>query len=172
VVDEKIINNALPDDAYIQATDNFFNVLSNENVDESFKRIKPDLQDFTFDATGHPISYERSTARKPEKTELALSKEHIEELTHCYNHPIYTIKNYFKIVSVDKGIVNFNLYNYQCKFIKDCLLNKKVIARWPRQAGKCLNSINSITYIKKPSNIFKKLLYFCFKKYMKFNIID
>jgi hypothetical protein len=39
--------------------------------------------------------------------------EQVQEYIKCAKDPIYFIKNYIKIVSLDKGLVPFNLYDYQ-----------------------------------------------------------
>ena len=40
---------------------------------------------------------------------IPFSKEQIQELIRCKNDPIYFIQKYVKIVSLDFGLVNFNL---------------------------------------------------------------
>jgi hypothetical protein len=147
------------DDAHIQAHDAFFKLLSEEDVNESFKKICPDLPDITHDINGKELSFDNSSNRKPANATLALTKEHIQELTYIYQHPIYAIRNYFKIVSIDKGLINFDLYPYQIDIIKNFLGEKRCILKLPRQSGKCYSSMISITYIKKPRNIFKRALF-------------
>lgn len=66
------------------------------------------------------------------------TKEQIEEVTKCYNDPVYFIKNYVKIVHVDKGLIPFELYDYQEKMVELILKERHVIMKLPRQSGKCL----------------------------------
>lgn len=60
----------------------------------------------------------------------------IEEVYKCRQDPIYFIENYFKIVSLDDGIVNFELYDYQRTIIDTCLNNNFIICNLARQMGK------------------------------------
>ena len=39
--------------------------------------------------------------------------EQVEEYVQCKDDPIYFAKNYIKIVSLDHGLVPFNLYDFQ-----------------------------------------------------------
>lgn len=67
---------------------------------------------------------------------IPFTKEQIQELIRCKNDPIYFIQKYVKIVSLDYGLVNFNLYDYQKNFINILENNRKVISMQPRQMGK------------------------------------
>jgi len=143
----------------VDAYDAFFQELSEEDIKEATTRKPPNIRDFTRDVNGREISYEKSIVRKPAKCQMPYTKEHIEELMYCHKHPIYMIKNYFKIINQEKGLMNFELYNYQMEYIKNIWNNKRVVTCWPRQAGKCESSMVSITYLKKPQKFIKKLLY-------------
>jgi histone H3/H4 len=152
----------------IRAYDEFMKKLSEEDITEAFSRQKPELDDVTVDTDGRELSYERSVIRKPPNASLDLTREHIEEMNYCFKHPIYMIKNYIKIINQDKGIMNFKMYPFQAKFIKDCFANKRVIGNWCRQVGKCETSTTSITYIKIPTSFFKRIvLYIIMKLYPK-----
>ena len=50
--------------------------------------------------------------------------------------PVYFIKNYIKIVSLDDGVINFNLYDFQEKMVTNFHENRFNIAKLPRQSGK------------------------------------
>ena len=64
------------------------------------------------------------------------SPEQIEEYIKCAQDPLYFIKNYVKIVSLDKGLVPFEPYDYQEEMIKTIHENRFVIGKLPRQTGK------------------------------------
>lgn len=68
---------------------------------------------------------------------LDFDKEKVEELTKCYNDPVYFIRNYTKIIHVDRGLVPFDLYPYQEDMVRLILGEKRVIMCLPRQSGKC-----------------------------------
>lgn len=60
----------------------------------------------------------------------------LDEFIKCKSDPIYFITNYCKIVSLDKGLIKFSLFDYQKKFILSMQDNRRVIAKMPRQMGK------------------------------------
>jgi len=64
------------------------------------------------------------------------SPEQIEEYVKCSQDPLYFIKNYVKIVSLDKGLVPFEPYDYQEDMIRTIHENRFVIGKLPRQTGK------------------------------------
>ena len=64
------------------------------------------------------------------------TEEQMSEYIKCVQDPIYFINNYCMIVSLDKGIVPFKLYDYQVKFVRAMHDNRKVISMQPRQQGK------------------------------------
>lgn len=67
---------------------------------------------------------------------IPFTKEQIQELLRCKSDPIYFIQKYVKIVSLDFGLVGFNLYDYQKAFINILENNRKIISMQPRQMGK------------------------------------
>lgn len=67
---------------------------------------------------------------------IPFTKDQIQELIRCKNDPIYFIQKYVKIVSLDFGLVNFDLYDYQKNFINIIENNRKIISMQPRQMGK------------------------------------
>lgn len=64
------------------------------------------------------------------------TKEQLEEYARCARDPIYFIQNYVKIVSLDKGLVPFELYDFQEEMVRTIHANRFVIAKLPRQSGK------------------------------------
>ncbi len=73
---------------------------------------------------------------KPEGQEIQFTKEQIEEYLKCANDPSYFISKYIKVVSLDTGLVPFEMYSYQKKMIETIHNNRFVIAKLPRQSGK------------------------------------
>lgn len=67
---------------------------------------------------------------------IPFTKEQIQEIIRCKNDPVYFIQRYVKIVSLDLGLVDFALYDYQKNFINIIENNRKVISMQPRQMGK------------------------------------
>lgn len=73
---------------------------------------------------------------KPEGQEIQFTKEQIEEYLKCSKDPGYFISKYIKVVSLDAGLVPFEMYSYQKKMIETIHNNRFVIAKLPRQSGK------------------------------------
>jgi phage terminase large subunit-like protein len=67
---------------------------------------------------------------------IDFTEEQIREYVRCSQDPIYFIKKYVKVVSLDKGLVPFDLYDYQEDMINKMHNNRYLIAKLPRQSGK------------------------------------
>lgn len=59
-----------------------------------------------------------------------------QEFIKCSQEPLYFIRNYVKIISLDKGIINFDMFGFQEEYIKMLLENRKSICKLFRQGGK------------------------------------
>lgn len=81
-------------------------------------------------------SYLSNPNLKPANVKIPFTKEHTTEWIRCYNDPIYFIKNYYRIVHVDRGLINFEPYEYQLRMANNTINRRHVIAKWPRQSGK------------------------------------
>lgn len=62
--------------------------------------------------------------------------EQVEEFIKCSQDPIYFIRNYIKIVSLDEGVIPFKLYDFQETMVSRFHENRFNIAKLPRQSGK------------------------------------
>jgi len=82
------------------------------------------------------IFYNGNVALKSIGVAVDYTEEELDEYIKCKQDPVYFIKNYCKIISVDHGIVPFNLYPYQERFILAIHNNRRVISMQPRQQGK------------------------------------
>lgn len=71
-------------------------------------------------------------------------KHKITEYKKCMEDPAYFARNYVKIISLDKGLVPFNLYPYQEEMFHHFNSNRFNIVLACRQSGK---SISSVVYI-------------------------
>ena len=72
------------------------------------------------------------------------SKEEIVEYKKCMDDPAYFARKYIKIISLDEGLVPFDLYEYQEKMFKHFNDNRFSIVLACRQSGK---SISSVVYL-------------------------
>ena len=50
---------------------------------------------------------------KAKSVPVSFTKEEVQEYVKCSKDPIYFAKKYIKIINVDKGLVPFNMYNFQ-----------------------------------------------------------
>lgn len=75
---------------------------------------------------------------------VSFTPEQIEEYVKCSQDPIYFIKNYVKIVSLDKGLINFDMFDFQELFVNTINENRFTIGKMPRQCGK---STTLVAYI-------------------------
>ena len=56
---------------------------------------------------------------KKANTPIEFSEENIIEFLKCKDDPVYFAKKYIKIVSLDEGVVPFDLYPFQEKLVKN-----------------------------------------------------
>ena len=64
------------------------------------------------------------------------TKEQIEEYARCMKDPIYFIRTYIRIVSLDEGLVPFEMYDFQKEMVGTFHSNRFTICKLPRQSGK------------------------------------
>ena len=64
------------------------------------------------------------------------TKKQIEEVLKCLDEPKYFIENYLKIVTIDKGLVPFEMYDFQRDMVDTFHANRFSICKLPRQSGK------------------------------------
>ena len=59
--------------------------------------------------------------------DIEFTQDQIQEYIKCAQDPIYFVKNYVKIVHVDKGLIPLDLYAYQERMINTFHNNRFVI---------------------------------------------
>lgn len=64
------------------------------------------------------------------------TSEMVQEYIKCAKDPVYFIKNYIKIVHVDRGLVPFELWDFQEDIVRLADKERFVICKLPRQVGK------------------------------------
>ena len=83
---------------------------------------------------------------KKANTPIEFSEEHIREFLRCKEDPIYFTRNYIKIVSLDEGLVSFDMYDFQEKLIDRFHKNRFNICKMPRQTGKSTTCISYLLH--------------------------
>lgn len=78
---------------------------------------------------------------------VAFTQEQVEEYQRCAADCDYFVQHYVKIVHVDRGLISFELFDFQRSIIRSFVQENKVIVRLPRQMGKCFD-INTIITVK------------------------
>lgn len=73
---------------------------------------------------------------KKTNTPVEFTKENIIEYGKCAEDPLYFIKNYVQIVSLDHGLVPFEMYDFQEGMVSTMHDNRFSIFKLPRQSGK------------------------------------
>jgi|TARA_B100001093_G_scaffold68483_1_gene58604 hypothetical protein len=64
------------------------------------------------------------------------TKKQIAEFLKCAENPVYFIRKYIKIVSLDEGIIPFKMYDFQESMVESFHAERFNIAKLPRQSGK------------------------------------
>ena len=67
---------------------------------------------------------------------INFTQDQIQEYLKCKADPVYFAKKYIQIVSLDEGLVPFNLYDFQEEMVRCFHANRFNIAKLPRQTGK------------------------------------
>lgn len=84
--------------------------------------------------------YMGNTLLKPSNQKVSFTEEQVKEYIKCADDPVYFIRNYVKIVNVDKGLVPFRLYDYQEQLVNLLHDNRFIVCRFGRQLGKSTTS--------------------------------
>lgn len=83
---------------------------------------------------------------KKANVSVEFTAEQIEEFIKCSQDPIYFAKNYVKIVSLDDGLIPFEMWDFQEKLIKNFHSNRFNIAKLPRQTGKSTTCVSYLMH--------------------------
>ena len=78
---------------------------------------------------------------KAKGVDVEFTKEQVAEYLRCGQDPIYFIKNYVKIIHLDRGLIDFELYDFQEDIVNKIHENRFVICKLPRQSGKSTTTI-------------------------------
>jgi len=83
---------------------------------------------------------------KKANTPIEFTEEQIIEFLKCKEDPVYFARNYIKIVSLDHGLVPFNMYPFQEKLISNFHKNRFNICKMPRQTGKSTTCVSYLLH--------------------------
>lgn len=100
----------------------------------------------TIQSTNKKLSYNGNPNLKQIGTTIYYTPEQVQEILKCSQDPIYFIETYCQIVSLDRGLVPFKLYDCQKRKVEIILGNRKVILMEGRQQGKTITSAACILW--------------------------
>ena len=83
---------------------------------------------------------------KKANTAINFTQDQILEFVRCKEDPVYFARKYIKIVSLDEGLVPFNLYDFQEKLIRNFHENRFNICKMPRQTGKSTTVVSYLLH--------------------------
>ena len=83
---------------------------------------------------------------KKTNTVVEFTKDDIKEFHKCAQDPLYFIENYVQIVSLDKGLVPFEMYDFQKGMVSTMHDNRFSIFKLPRQSGKSTTIISYLLH--------------------------
>jgi len=91
-------------------------------------------------------SYHGNPNLKPLAYQHDFSEEEIKEYVRCKEDPVYFIEKYVKIITLDKGLQPFKLYDCQKEKVKCIMNNRRVVLMEGRQQGKTVTSAACILH--------------------------
>lgn len=69
------------------------------------------------------------------------TQQEYDEFRKCVKDPVYFTRKYMKIVNVDRGLVPFDMWDFQENMLKTFHENRFAICKLPRQVGKTTTAV-------------------------------
>lgn len=91
--------------------------------------------------------YRDNISLKRPGIQYEFTQEQLEEYIKCSEDPIYFIRNYVKIISLDQGIILFDMHDYQEEMVRAFHENRFTIVRIGRQSGKTTTSVGYLLWL-------------------------
>lgn len=82
------------------------------------------------------VGYNGNPHLPKKDSSYAYTQEQAAEIAKCMNDPVYFAETYFKIISVDDGLIPFKLYDFQKEAARSYLTERKMVLATSRQIGK------------------------------------
>ena len=83
---------------------------------------------------------------KKANTPIEFTEDQIVEFLKCKEDPVYFARNHIKIVSLDEGLVPFDMYDFQEKLIRNFHEARFNICKMPRQTGKSTTCVSYLLH--------------------------
>ncbi len=71
----------------------------------------------------------------------AFTQQEIDEFIKCANDPVYFACKYMRIINVDRGLMPFEMWDFQKEMLQTFHENRFSICKLPRQVGKTTTSV-------------------------------
>jgi len=91
-------------------------------------------------------SYNGNSNVKRDGVQHNFTQHELQEYVKCMNDPSYFARTYLKVIHLDKGLVNFDLYPYQEKMFDHFTANRFSIVLACRQSGKSISSVGYLLW--------------------------
>lgn len=78
---------------------------------------------------------------------LNYTKEQVDEYIKCSKDPVYFAEKYIKIVNVDRGLMPFEMWDFQKRMLQTFTDNRFVITKCPRQVGKTTTTVAYLLWL-------------------------
>ena len=73
--------------------------------------------------------------------EISFTTDQVIEFQKCLSDPVYFIEKYVKIVNVDRGLIPFDMWDFQKDMVREFHNNRFSICKMPRQVGKTTTTV-------------------------------
>ena len=83
---------------------------------------------------------------KKANTPIEFTEDQILEFIKCKKDPVYFAQKYIKIVNVDRGLIPFEMYDFQTKLIRNFHQHRFNICKMPRQSGKSTTVVSYLLH--------------------------
>lgn len=90
--------------------------------------------------------YNGNILLKRANQDIEWNPELVAEWIKCSQDPLYFIRNYMKIITLDNGLQLFDLYPYQENMIKSFVEERNTVVTTARQAGKSTTTVAFILW--------------------------
>jgi hypothetical protein len=90
--------------------------------------------------------YNGNILLKRANQDIEWTPELVAEWVKCSEDPLYFIRNYMKIITLDNGLQLFNLYPYQERMIESFVNERNTVVTTARQAGKSTTTVAFILW--------------------------
>lgn len=93
------------------------------------------------------ISYRDNPLLKKAGVKLDYTKEQVDEYIKCAADPVYFAENYIRIVNVDRGLMPFEMWDFQKDMLNLFNDNRFCITKCPRQVGKTTTTVAYLLWV-------------------------